>query len=549
MSCRIGSSVPCYRGCGAGANEFVDAHVQQQLTNLQGRVLDLRNRPTFREVETELHTLETEMNTVVNNPDHRREFQSKNSSYHRLAGEVKATFTQLHDYLHQNSDKLKAEKKWIELGFSEEWLKADPASVHFIANTGAIYSILTLKNSPDLLDPEPLLSLENGQISVLVKEWDESEYVPIQEFQKRVRYEERDDIFIDNEGKHGWNMTQWGFVPKGRFEGFEAFAQITPEALKTVVDHGKTFWSPEQQKDRNGNERNCVIQVTANFKSRMGLPRTGWAKNAIETFNHIGIRVIDPNGKVYSFGYEMTDENNRATFKSFKTFCGSANALGAWPDFDVLRPFEDCNVTTAAISEEGFNKVKKFIEENKGCRFNSIKQNCAKHVSLACKEVDIDIPIYQDAFEYLGGALPSLSQIPVIGKPLSWVAKVVSCVARAIFKVIQFITPEIIKLPFRAVWKSCKTVAGSLLALILGANKMKPRDPTDPRNQEDVIDPARMSSFSKVFRSWKDLFNPDISRVASSKKVMDWQRAQRTNAVHHAGVGSRLCIVPPAQAV
>lgn len=547
MPC-IRSISSCYGGCGPQENEFVDVAIQQRFAQIQTRALELRDLPTYTEVEEQLTAIETEIAQAVNAPEHRREFQSKRSGYYQLHQDVKAACTQIHNYLNENSDKLKAEQKWIDLGFSREWLQADPEAVHFLGRTGAILSAVTLQNSASLQHPQPLLSFDDGKISVLVKEDEESEYVPVHQFQARVRYDERDDMFVDNTNNHGWNMTQWGFIPKGRFEGFEPFAQITPAALDQVVEHGKTFWSPEQQRDRNGNERTCVIQLTTSYKPRMGLPRSGLTQNAIETFNHIGMRIIDQNGKVYSTGYEMTAANNAATFGSPRTFLGTANAKGAWPDFDDVRPFDERHVTTIAISEEEFRQVKQFVEETKDARFNAVKQNCAKHVSEAFKKVGVEIPVFQDCYDYFANALPSLDQIPVVGKPLSWVVKAISTVANAIFKFISWITPEFIKFPFRVVWEGIKTVHANLWMLILGANKMTPRDPTDPRSQEDVIDNTRMSSFSRMFRNWKDIFNPELRQFASSRKVMDWQRAQNTNVIHPSGNGSRLCIVPPQAA-
>lgn len=347
-----------------------------------------------------------------------------------------------------------------------------------------------------------------------------------------------------------WSYFNEGLEPTDRFEydHIRPVHELSQAEYDQVLALAKKFYETNPEKDV-GIPKDCVVQFSTTYR-RQGIPDHHLLDNAVRQYPvHIMIRVITADKKVYSFGYQMPEEDKNFVLSSYlSTFMATADAKISLLDYEEFRAHEGRTVTSIPLTTQRAQNIFKLVEELKGkqLRFQYLRQNCSAltHEVMKCAGYEVDIRTKLSQMFY--GMLPSWGQILGIGEIL---AKVERCFERIRQCAITY-TPIWIQRPVEwirsIVWylpEKLTTVACNLFIWKAGGGKK--RTPLrDGMQEEEFSEKRGIQGFSTLIRSWTDLFKDQTSVVDHSALFIDWQKAQKSTFIDPGSPRPRFSILP-----
>jgi hypothetical protein len=436
------------------------------------------------------------------------------------------------------------QKKWVDAGFDEGVLQTDPEGASFAVETGVIHTILMFQKAADTLEGDPItIQIRDGKAYFLVN----GEYQPLEAFKDRIQYSKDEKRFV------GWNFIHpQGFVEKDdtSFDTLYPIAKLTPEAYARIAAQANTFWQRREEVDA-GQEKKFILQVMTT--GRTCIPHTWWGQNIDDhTPEHSSSRLIGPDGSVYSFGTKMARADAEFVTQPQNLFTTAVSYVPA-PDYEEPKPAEEKRVTFIPITEQRFEDIRRYVvTASHGFAFNFGKANCAHFVQslmgLAGVQVDIKMTITQ----FLYGILPSLENIPVVGRPMAKVAAAVTFVTKPLLDLLSAMahaTPQFI----RHIWSKIvdfamilpRTIGAVFINVIvmtlMGADKTRVPEGRafEAGGSGELALPAARSCLQ-----WKDLFDPDAFFLYHAFKLRLWQLAQKSTVLYRNPECGFTCIDP-----
>lgn len=436
-------------------------------------------------------------------------------------------------------------KKWEKLGLPAAVLQNHADCARFLIKSGLAFSIVGFRetcqnpNVHDLkldpLDGHPMIKMQGR--------WMRWEAIS-----REIHYDAEAEK-IKSRAYPGHIVQSWnyfhpnGLVPIDRFDWDQAFSiyDLTPDEYQKVKQSALKFYETNPERDP-GIAKDCIVQfVTVDHRA---VPAGAIYDNAQRNYPvHIGMRLITSDRKVYSFGYQMPPEEASFVLQDyFSTFLATAEAKIGMLDYEEFRP-DNKLVTSIPLSTQRGQNILNLINELKGkqLRFQYMRQNCSQLMREVIQIAGYDVDTRTTGKEVLSGALPSLSQIPVIGKVDSVAKKIWNCFPAFVTKPIEFTVDILLFAP-----RKIATVLTNLLAWKMGATK-KTTPLQEGVEDEEFYDKKKLQSFSTLIRSWTDIFKEETNVVYHSKYFLDWQKKQRSTFTAPYTGRPKLEIVPPAE--
>ncbi|HEX2582590.1 MAG TPA: DUF4105 domain-containing protein, partial [Chlamydiales bacterium] len=268
-------------------------------------------------------------------------------------------------------------------------------------------------------------------------------------------------------------------------------------------------------------------------------------KSRINQFGHVGLRMIDQEGKVYSFSFETPNHEANLGLRNLFSLFATYNVTIASPDFKEFSKFDVRRTTTIPVTEEKFHealeKIKKYAATP--LRFNSLHQNCMTFALDILETVGIhaDLKTSSVIHGFFSLIRPAVENIPCIGPVLQKVIYI----AKQIFTLIIDYTPRPICFVVKVItFIPCLilTMIKNTAFLILGAAKVG--TPPNPAAENEPNNAERLTSFNRVFNHWTDFFKDDALNMSLPYQFIDWQMEQASTELY-TFTGPQFYIVPP----
>lgn len=314
----------------------------------------------------------------------------------------------------------------------------------------------------------------------------ENQWVSWEVLAQKLRYDPIQKLILDSEG-HQWNyIFPKGFVRQSRYNAIFPVYVLSDSEKEALSQHAQ------------GNP--CYVQILSSGKTPAG-----------QIGSHVGVRLIDKEGQLYSFGFEIpTDQANLSTNSVFSVL-STYNAKITSLDFTEFKKFDRKYITTFSISEEHFSqmmqKVRTYTESH--LKLNFLNHNCVDFADDLLSVADI----------HMDKKRSSLLQMGVEVIVPSSVIKKVSALSETIFASLKHYTPveiQKVALAAYAVAVFVPSVFANLvknsLFLIFGAGR-----------EGNALEGPRLADQQIPLKTWKLWDNISFS---DPLKVIQWQSLQ-----------------------
>lgn len=419
--------------------------------------------------------------------------------------------------------------KWLQhTTFPPALIATDYSSVEYIVETGLLHAIMLYQASADMLegDPHTIKEIEGKAYIQKNGNWE-----PVEQVQQGIQ-----PVYIDGkfEKFEGWTYTHPnGFIQQDRFNWTDIkkfpIAKLRPDALKAI------------QKKAQASDKDYILQPiitdecqTKNFSIFKNFARF----NGI----HAHAMIIDPEGHVYSCGTMLEGDEMRRLQSGYGAFtAATANAKLNGPDYDLARI--NCVHHTAYLkmsqeqAEKAFNYINQ-VNQGSGMRFNMLRQNCARFVQGLLHEAEYEVNSALSAKELIRNMLPNIEHIPVVGGPLKALSDKVQSVTEPLLKQLNVVsdkTPLWMKHAYaklrEIVWfvpdKLSVFVISTAAVIFLGGGRGVS---VGPQMKESPSNETKLRSFTRLFNSFKDLFDESRTTAYLPFKIAEWMKDEKTDA-------------------
>lgn len=446
----------------------------------------------------------------------------------------------------ENKADAKLADKWLKLGLPASVLENHADCVRFLFESSLIYTIIGYResfghsNDHDIkldTDGHPMLKTQGNWIR-----WERIE--------REIHYDAKSEK-IKSRAYSGSIVQAWsyfhphGLVPVDRYNYDHAFPvfELSEEQYAKTRQHALKFYETNPEKDM-GIPKDSIVQF---FTSpRRQLPEKFYFDNANEQYPvHVGMRLITPDRKVYSFGYQLLPEEAAFIFSDMlSNFLATADAKVTMLDYEEFRAHEGRIVTSIPLSSQRSQNILNYLNELNGkqLRFQYERQNCSLLMLEVIKKAGYDVNIRTTGIAFLYDVIPNLNQFPIIGRVVAKVEQCVKWIWNAMPNMITG-TLEWTKEVALFVPKKFATVAANLLSWKLGASK-KTTPLQEGVEDEELYDKKGLQTFSSVIRSWTDIFKEETTAIYNAKYFMDWQKQQKSTFIDSYTGRPKFSIVP-----
>ncbi len=440
----------------------------------------------------------------------------------------------------------KLTKKWETLGFPAPILEYHADCARFLIESKLAFSIAGYKqtrvhHSEDDVrldsDGHPLIKMQ-GRFVRWEKIARELEYDPVS-----------DKIRSRGNSAQTWNyFYPDGLVPLDRFNYNRAYPiyQLSQDEYDRVIASSKKFYETNPELDV-GVPKDCVLQFFTSPRLQ-GFPDHPLLANFHRNIPvHIGIRLITADRQVYSFGWQLPNEESVKVFTHpLSTLAKTAVVKVSMMDYEEFRNHEGRVVTSVPLSSLRSGKILDHVNELscRHLRLQYARQNCTVVAGELLDIAGYHVGMRTTVGETFLGMVPNLNQLPVIG---STIAKIENAASRTWGLLPNFISHPLSLAKKIILWLPNKVeiFLTNLLILKMGGAKMTAPLPNGVVDEE-LTDRPGLQTFSRVIRSWTDMFKEETSAVSHSKYFFDWQKKQKSTFVEPGSSPPKLTIVPPA---
>jgi hypothetical protein len=455
-------------------------------------------------------------------------------------------------------------KKWGNLKLPKSILTNHIDFARFLMESGLAFKIVgyreTCRNSHlhDVKldsDGQPMIKVQGA-----FKRWDV--------IKKELSYDSKQNR-IFSLAYRGSIVQSWtylspnGLVPIDRLNHKQIpIYQLNEQERQRVLSHARKFYNTNEEIDP-GVPKDWVVQFHTSPRRQFvasipPLPDHPLLDNLARNLNtHIVMRLIAPNGDVYSFGLEMpTDSQEFLWENGMAKFLGTVPARICVGDYEEFRPYKERFVTNIPLSAQRAENILSFINHSGDVRFNFLRQNCASLMHIVLKQTGYDIETQTTVKDLLIDILPDIKHIPLVGSILDQINQVFKKAVSMLYShtpklfiaagsMIFYVPLKISMVPIHVLSK-ISTVAINTFISYFGGGKMLSALP-DGVPEDDFYNAKRFLNFSRLIRSWTDLFKEQTLELYHSKYFIDWQKQQESTFVVLDSSLPKLAILPPVR--
>lgn len=458
------------------------------------------------------------------------------------------------------------QKRWLEFGMPESMLSSHPECVLVLMKSGLARLIAMYRNTTQKgpenhtirfdVDGEPLIKMQ-GQWT----RW--------QTIASQMTIDTEPEMFVSSLTGEKWMYrSPDGLVPVDRFSwkrndfGVE---KLDSAEYHTLRMHAEKFWETNEEIDPQV-DKPCIFQLFSTYRNHDHC--TAWlaqyvpkdwvewlTKNLVKNAPvHIGMRIIDAEGTVSSFGLLMPKEEEKVIFENMpQSFLTTTIAKLPLLDYEESRPQFDCRrVTSIPMSEKRKEALLEWLHgmNEQGIAFNFGKQNCCKVAQEAAKIVGVAVDTKDCFSNFLWNILPTFSEISFVGSPVVMTLHRISSIASPFFTTLVEYTPQTIQQAVTTVCSAIGTissrvrnVACGLFLWMLGGRLSSPSISTMQREETQDND-ASLGHFKMVIRSWYDLLDDKLLSFYHSLRMIEWQQRQPTTVEYTGSQTPKMYILP-----
>jgi hypothetical protein len=431
-------------------------------------------------------------------------------------------------------------RKFYDLKITTIELELD--DIRFLMNSHLAHWISCFQNSTKNGPKEHEIRYVQGRVAIKCR----GQWESLSEIRKHLVYDAKKAKVVNSaRPDEVWSyISPFGLVMRDQYDysKLEPIEQLSQLECSAIREQAALFFTTHKEVDA-GKEKKCVLQLLTT-KHRSQEDRLCSAISDVT--EHVGCRLIDERGRVYSFGLELENEQADSIFHSMPPFPFTAAktiaSTIASPDFGEFLKFHEKLITTIPLTKERLVEIVKFVEEQNKLkiRFNAIKQTCATFGREVLKKAGCSYPDRVPLRVVLYRFFVNQELIPEILvqgiQKIQNIFKVVSdFLETAIPTSIQHVVCEASSvlgyLPNKVVTVFCNT-----LVLIFGGWASDGKK--DQVTGEDDFDNRQMlTSFSKLIRSPEDMFRDDLTESDQAFAISDWQLKQAsTKTIKFSGI-------------
>lgn len=393
----------------------------------------------------------------------------------------------------------KAHDMWRQCQLPEKLIITAADFVEFAIDSGLAYSLAWLDAAAHIqIDGQGVPSIK---VEGVWTSWNT--------LKKQIFYDREKKQLTSKNNQHCFYIytSQRGLVPvdRGSYSLFPVH-KLTPTEHQAIREAGLGFWKTHPEVDE-GISKECVLQFVQT--TREPFARNWLTENCLDAGSqHTGIRLVDIEGNLYSFGLKVSSELIEYVQAHPLSFLASGYGQVAFPDYEETRVYYYQRVTTVPITKERFESIVAFVNqviEAKGIRFCQTKPNCNTFGVAIGRLAGLEIDTEMTLPEVLVAGLPSIGQLPLIGRVVQ--------AAQSVFAMISSYTPRFVTyVPRKIVALTC-----NIILSVFGA--MREGEPV--RRPEKIGEFVR---FSRLINSVYDLFDEEKIKMNHSYKMVAWQR-------------------------
>jgi hypothetical protein len=458
----------------------------------------------------------------------------------------------------QAKEDAKLKEKWEKFGLPSSVLERHIDCARFLLESSLLFKIVGFRESSRNRSTHQIRVDRDGMPMIKVqgafRRWDV--------IKRELVYDAKNNQILSSAYPgsiaQSWSyISPEGLVPIDRLnhDRVVRISRLENSERRQVLAHAKKFYENNPEVDQ-GVPKDWVVQFATSpsrqfVSSIPPLPDHPLLDNLARNLNtHVVMRLIGPQGEVYSFGIEMPmDSQNFLWENGLAKFLGTVTAtVNKTGDYEEFRPHPlGSYITSVPLTPQRARNILNLINHLGSVRFNFLGQNCLNLAVIVLKEAGYHLDTRTTVKETLYDMLPSVKHIPLIGP----VIELVNQIFRKIFSVIAFVTPECIKNVVTSVSdvvlfvpRKIGTLAINLLIRHFGGETMLHALP-DGVEEEPLYDSGRFLNFSRLIRSWTDLFKEQTQTVYHSKYFVEWQKKQKSTFHQPPSSLPKLAIVPP----
>lgn len=453
----------------------------------------------------------------------------------------------------------KLAEKWTALGLPASVLERHADCARFMMESGLAFSIVGYRETSQNPGMHDLRLAADGHPLIKVQ----NQWVRWEQLKEQVAYDP-DTYMIRSRDYPGSLVQAWtylspqGLMPIDRMNNdrlVPVYQLSQPEYQRTLA-MARRFYETNPEVDV-GIPKDCVIQFVTSPSRRLCASKTiedtPANQNLIENINsHVIMRLILPNGDVYSFGLEMPAESQEFLFhggamdRFMATVPAKVNKAG---DYEEFRQFDERIVTGIPLTQARADGIIRMMNNMGDIQFQFMRQNCSNLMRTVIQEAGYEpIDNRVNGGSVLIGVIPNGEHWPVIGPVIG----LIKSVTTPVFNCIGDWTPEFVKSVASFVWSvityiphKIGIVIVNLIQLKLGGGKQLYPLPEGVQ-EDEFYDNRRIINFSRSIRSFWDMFKDETTVAYHSKQVIDWQRQQRSTFSEQYNGRPKLVVVPPA---
>ncbi len=405
-------------------------------------------------------------------------------------------------------------KKWIQFGWQDRIQLID---THFdfcqFLRISKIFKSIEAYQQSSLPESHPLkegIRMDGDHPCLLM----EGNWTRWEEISKRICYNFDKREILCKQTNQEWNYfydpsspDRFGLVPESRNNQVRPIYQL----------------SKGEQENLNLKNDQYAIQVFTSHNN-----------SVFKKMSHVGLRLIDNKGWVYSLGFETPSSVPKFPDQRL---VGNYDAAITTLDYDEFASFSSRRVTTIPISENSFTcaleRIKVYTSTH--LRFNRVHQNCVTYTADIMKSAGIAVPDFKCSIR--SALWDNISDLTIIGPVLNKIKRAVYWV----FKILAAI--PLLGLFFQGLdWFSNKMATLITNSLLMACGAKYAHTPSSDENKVDNRD--RLTYFQSFMTGLKDLFNSEKDHIYTPLRLVNWQLDQGDKTVIHLYHGLKFYISP-----
>ncbi len=459
------------------------------------------------------------------------------SNFYKLTSFLKTELNMIQDQMKSKEEVLKKQTQWVKnLGFPESVLSFHSDFVDFLMDSELAFKISMFQNTTKKGKEIHVIACDEDGMPMMrcngtMQRWDT--------IKKMCVYDPIQGKVVSCENKEkGWNyISPKGLVEKDPFdyERLYAIEKIESVDYKEIREQAEKYWETNEEIDP-GIEKDCIFQIVTTKKSLFPRWLPEFLKENLDknSPSHTYLRFIKPNGKVYSFGFEMKSSEQKQVLEFLPfTFLRSGLTKFSTSDYDESRKFELRYVTSIPVTKERLKASLEYVvaKNKEGLRFCFKDDNCTRGAVDIAKINGVQIDPTMTIRDFFWRILPDFEKIPVIGPVFIEIAQKIQLVANALLQAMPSVQCEVVNSTHKTLSETVQILAKSIenifynaLIYLMGGAEMTTALQEMKKKAEETLTvaPQAMTLFNDGLNFLKD----PVGGVFHSIKVTEWQLQQ-----------------------